>query len=243
MIKTLLTRNYLYLLILVLLISNIFFASKSALCCAQKTINEYTGAGVGGLANNFIPSQVYILGDSLTVGFGSSGSNTVDKLSSMLGPTWEIRNRGVGRNTTAQMFARLDRDILAPHNARYVIVWGGTNDVYQNVPPGETESNLQAIYTALHNEGIKVVSVNIPPSKLSPTWTQKKQDIIDEVNAWIANSSQNIDFKVDIYKALENPDAEDSLLPIYHGGDFLHLNELGYFFVGESIYKAVNWLP
>ena len=225
------------------MIFNIFFTGKASFCSKQKATDEYADAGINNLANDFKPNQVYILGDSLTVGFGSSGSNVVDKLSSMLGYAWEVRNRGVGRNTTAQMFARLDRDVLVPHNAKYVIVWGGTNDVYQNVPPGETESNLQAIYTALHNEGIKVVSVNIPPSKLSPTWTQKKQDIIDEVNAWIANSAQNIDFKVDIYKALENPDAEDSLLPIYHGGDFLHLNELGYFFVGESIYKAVNWLP
>lgn len=186
-------------------------------------------------------SQVYILGDSLTVGFGSTGSNMVDKLSSMLGRTWEVRNRGVGGNTTAQMLARLDRDILSQHNAKYVVVWGGTNDVYKDIPPSETKDNLQEIYNILHNEGIKVVAVNIPPSKLSPTWTDIKQATTDEINSWIANSAQNIDFKVDIYSALENPAIEDSLLPIYHGGDFLHLGEFGYYFVGEFIYKNVVW--
>lgn len=194
--------------------------------------------------------QIYCLGDSLTFGTGSGDMGMVDRLRVLLGNVWKVNNNGIAGNNTAQMLARLQTDILSYENAEYVFVWGGINDVYQDVPVATTEANLQAIYTAIAATGAKVVSLNVTPSKSSATWTAGRQVATDAINAWIAGTATGIDYKIDVYTLVEDPATPDTLLPLYDAGDGLHLQQDGYFAVANAVYVGVAtggggnaWLP
>jgi lysophospholipase L1-like esterase len=70
------------------------------------------------------------------------------------------RNAGIGGNTTAQMLARLDSDVLA-YQPNYVVLMGGTNDLPGN---GDgAQANIAAIVRRLQDAGIGTVLCTIPP--------------------------------------------------------------------------------
>jgi lysophospholipase L1-like esterase len=88
-------------------------------------------------------------------------------------PTWAavatqdglqlVRNAGVDGNTTAQMLGRLDRDVLA-YSPDVVTVMGGTNDRAKGVPLRTAMANLRTIVRRLHDRGVRVVLLTIPPN-------------------------------------------------------------------------------
>ena len=180
--------------------------------------------------------KVYCFGDSLTYGTGSGDRNYPQKLQDLLGYTYEIVNEGVAGNTTAQLLARLNTDILDNDDAEFVVVWGGINDIYQDISVTTTEANLQAIYTAISDAGAKVISINISPTKSNVDWTAARQTAIDALNAWISGVATDIDYKVDAYALLEDPATPDTLLASYDSGDGLHLSQTGYYEVATKVY-------
>jgi lysophospholipase L1-like esterase len=194
--------------------------------------------------------QIYCLGDSLTFGFGSGDMGIVHRLRESLGNIWDVNNNGISGNNTTQMLARLNTDILDHKDAEYVLVWGGTNDIYQDVATSITKANLQAIYNAIHAAGAKVVALYIPPSKGSATWNSTRQAATDDINAWIAGTATNIDYKIDVYTLVEDPANADKILPLYDSGDHLHLQQDGYFAVADAVFSGVAsgggglaWMP
>ena len=189
--------------------------------------------------NTIITKRIYTLGDSLTLGFGASEYGVIQrKLNSLLGPEWDVINGGLGGNKTSEMLSRLQQNVLARNDINYVIVWGGVNDVYQDVPVVEIQRNLQEIYTRLHASNIKVVALNLPPSKGSATWTEARQKALELVNNWIANSAIDVDYTIDIYSLLEDPAQADTLSPVYNGGDSLHINSTADYLIGEKIFQT-----
>jgi lysophospholipase L1-like esterase len=106
------------------------------------------------------------LGDSIMQGSSDAAAN-------IQGPAWFnfltvlsrqqvafCRNAGIGGNTTAQMLARLDVDVLA-YKPRCVVLMGGTNDL-----PGDgdaAQANIAAIVQRLTDAGIGVALCTIPP--------------------------------------------------------------------------------
>jgi len=188
-------------------------------------------------------SQVYTMGDSLTR--STMGQN---QLGVLLGKTkWNVNNNGTDGNTTTQMLARFNADIIVPGDANTVTVWGGVNDALAGTSAATIEANLQAMYTAAHNAGIKVVAVTISPFKGylgGGGWSAGKQTVVDAVNSWIMNTATNIDYKVDMWSALEDPGNPDTLLAAYDGGDHLHLGSAGnagYIFAGATIYNNATF--
>lgn len=172
------------------------------------------------------------MGDSLTSTSGHYGSH----LSAVLGPSWSVVYKGVSGNTTAQMLSRFNGDVIALGDAEYVVVWGGVNDIAQGVSAAVIESNLQAMYNAAHDSGIKVVAVNITPFCGDVGWSScgaPAQATQDAVNTWIAQAAQNVDYRVDAYSALVDPSNPYTLLPAYDDGGYLHLSAVGYAAVGH----------
>ena len=140
------------------------------------------------------------------------------------------------------MQARFATDVLSKDNVKYVVIWGGVNSVRADVSAASIESELQAMYTAAHNKGIKVVAVNIAPFKnfnIAPIWTTTRQTVLDAVNAWIAGSAADVDYKIDVYTLLQG--ASQALNATYDGGDHLHLSTAGYNAVATAIYNNVVW--
>ena len=102
---------------------------------------------------------------------------------------------------------------------------GGINDVQLGYDVSIPKANLRSMFTEARNAGIKVVSLNV--SALNYLWTPTKRAAIENINAWIASTAINIDYKIDIYSVLEDPDNPDCLDSACTN-DGLHLNCPGY---------------
>lgn len=190
--------------------------------------------------------SVYCIGDSITYGLGCSPAGMYETtLQSLLDTlpleSWTVYNKGIGGNTTAQMLARFNTDVLSHSDCEYVLIWGGINDVGAGYDISIPEANLQAMFTQAHNAGIKVVSLNVSP--LNYQWTPTKRAAIKNINAWIAHTAINIDYKVDVYSALAIPDPNnpgyDELNPAYTI-DGVHLTCTGYDLTANVVFH-VTW--
>jgi len=181
---------------------------------------------------------IYTLGDSLT---RAGGIQT--QLDSLLDAYWApVINKGVGSNTTTLSLTRLYTDVLNSDEGtpEYVVVWLGVNDLANDVATATIESNLQAIYTAISDTGAKVIAVNVTPWKGSAAWSAARQTETDALNAWIAGTATDIDYNIDMYSLLEDPDVDDTLLPAYDDGGNIHLSTDGYNLVGTTINSSVG---
>ncbi len=187
-------------------------------------------------------SNFLSMGDSLT----ANGEYELH-LNTLLGSKWRYFNKGIGGNTTTQMLARFDSDILANANyGNYCIIMGGVNDIAQNaLTAPQITDNLQAMYTAAKIAGLKVIAVNVTPFSGDAGWPSSgaiargKQDYI---NNWIANTAVDVDYRIDAYSAVVDPNVPYTLLAEYDDGGHLHMTVAGYDKLGETIYKNVNWL-
>lgn len=117
------------------------------------------------------------LGDSITAGATNpflhvGANNSYFDVLACRGdsPIVYVANAGVWRNTTAQMLARVDGDVIAKHPAR-ALVLGGTNDV-RNGDTGESIANLAQIKDKLDSAGIRSTFGLIPPSEDMPAETE-----------------------------------------------------------------------
>jgi lysophospholipase L1-like esterase len=73
------------------------------------------------------------------------------------------KNAGVGGDTTAQMLARIERDVLA-YKPNIVIFLGGTNDIGQGRSFSSVTSNMIAIWDKIRGVGARTVVGTIPPA-------------------------------------------------------------------------------
>lgn len=225
-------------------------ATKRLLICSYPAGSGSRGLMVGGsviasnvdfhqikMATYTTPKVIVQLGDSLTVGMGAAPLNNL--VVNQSGGDYCVVNKGIHGNTTSQMAARFATDVAAVTGVEYVVVAGGTNDI--GVETTSTiESNLQSIYDAAATAGITVIACTIPPAEDRAGWTTEKQSDQDTVNAWIIAGPTHVDYVVDAYSLLEDPDDPDGILP---GWDFdhVHLQTPGYVAWATAIYDEVPW--
>ncbi len=110
---------------------------------------------------NFPPKDVAIVftGDSLVAGKGASSGNSLPaQLERLLGI--RIVNAGRSGDTTAQILARLDADVLA-HKPALVLILAGWNDYRTGVPSDATFRNLREMTRRAQERGAMVVIVGV----------------------------------------------------------------------------------
>jgi lysophospholipase L1-like esterase len=73
---------------------------------------------------------------------------------------------GVGGDTTADMLARLNADVIA-QEPDWCIVQGGTNDCSKGLAEATIEANLQTMYEALDAAGVSVIATTITGTELT----------------------------------------------------------------------------
>jgi acyl-CoA thioesterase-1 len=111
---------------------------------------------------------IAVLGDSLVAGYEIEKSQAFPAVleAKLKENKYDVTvyNDGVSGNTTAQGLARVD-DVIA-HKPDLVILELGINDLFQNVSPGITSNNLEAIIGKLKaaNAHILMVGFRAPPS-------------------------------------------------------------------------------
>lgn len=108
------------------------------------------------------------------------------------------RNAGISGNTTAQMLARIQADVIA-YAPDWCLILGGTNDT-PATPLATTLANIQAMIDALVAAGIMPILATIPPRDTS------YHEAISKVNAGIKHlATINGLTCVDFYRALADP--------------------------------------
>jgi len=204
-------------------------------------------------------AAVVVLGDSITDGRGS-GTNKQDRWPDILEMALlknkkteniGVLNMGIGGNAILRGglgptgINRFQHDVLDQNGVKWLIIFEGTNDLgnkrdstlAMNTATGLIDAFGKMI-TDAHAKGIKVYGATITPFKLNGYYNKFSEAARNRVNNWIRNSGK-FDAVIDFDKTTQDPANPDTLAPEFVPGlnanDHLHLNELGYQKMGDSI--------
>ncbi len=105
--------------------------------------------------------ELVAIGDSLTYGFPYTPSDSWLQLAA-LRLSFSYLNQGINGDTTNGMAARFRRDVLRV-NPDYVILMGGTNDIYEGVDLAEIMGNMEEMTQAALQANIRpILGLPIP---------------------------------------------------------------------------------
>ena len=200
---------------------------------------------------------VAILGDSITDGRGS-GTNKQDRWPDILMMDLQkdpktksigVLNLGTGGNAVLRgglgpyALSRYDRDIIKQAGVKWMIVYEGVNDL-----GGKRDSTLamrtaaglieayKKMVTDAHAAGLKVYGATITPFKGNGYYNKFSDAARNMVNDWIRVPG-HFDAVIDFDKTVRDPADPAKLIDELQSGanDYLHLNEVGYQTMGNSI--------
>ncbi|HYA17501.1 MAG TPA: GDSL-type esterase/lipase family protein, partial [Bryobacteraceae bacterium] len=125
-------------------------------------------------------------------------------------PGQDFVNRGIAGQTTTQVLARFEQDVIGLH-PKAVVVLAGTNDLGRSVPLSQIEDNLALMGDAAKAHGIKAAFASILPTSdyhkdVDPRNEQVASHPIASIralNAWLADHCRAEGFVyIDYYSAL-----------------------------------------
>ena len=112
------------------------------------------------------PETVIAFGDSLTAGFGTTGTgDSVSLLSNRTGVP--IVNAGRIGDTTADALGRINSAVLAREPDIVMVLLGG-NDLLQGVPVQQRISNITTIVQQIRADGTVVILVGVGSPPIDP---------------------------------------------------------------------------
>lgn len=213
--------------------------------------------GVDVVTNEKNAGAIVVLGDSITDGAYSTDNENhrwPDFLARRLQEKKEtanlsVLNEGIGGNrilnngSGPDALSRFDRDVLSQSGVKYLIVLEGINDIGHLVWPWQPSAsiNAQQLELALaqmagrsHMVGIKIFGATMTPFGGAGYYTEKGEQIREEVNQWI-RSSGVFDGVIDFDAATRDPKNPKYFLPQYEHGDHLHPNDAGYKVMGDAV--------
>ncbi|PZP63124.1 MAG: capsular biosynthesis protein [Pseudoxanthomonas spadix] len=178
--------------------------------------------------------RVVFFGDSITEGWGKTGSETFF-------PGKPYVNRGISGQTTPQMLVRFRQDVIDLKPAAVVIL-AGTNDIAGNTGPATPQmiqDNLASMAQLARANGIAVVLASVLPASDYP-WKTGLQPApkIRALNDWIRQYAQRTGaVYLDYYGALDNGQGG---LDAKVSGDGVHPNAAGYAVMAPLAQAAVE---
>lgn len=117
--------------------------------------------------------EIVCIGDSLTEGYGVDKTQCwCDLLAEELGI--EIINSGISGDTTGGMLARF-HEMVIRHQPGHVIIMGGTNDLWLNLPYNLIIANIMAMTRYARHHGIVPV-IGVPTPFFFQSKTQREED-------------------------------------------------------------------
>ena len=202
-------------------------------------------------------SSVVVLGASIADGYHSTPDTNArwpDVLAARLqaGTATShvgVLNEGISGNRVLHdmmgpsALSRLDRDVLAQTNAKYLIVALGTNDIGRTffpVRPNEEVTAEQIIWgyqqlvLRAHARGIKVYGATLNPFGGAAYFSPAGETMRQAVNSFVKTSGV-FDGVIDFDIVTRDSAHPETLLPAYDSGDHLHPNDAGYKAMGEAI--------
>jgi lysophospholipase L1-like esterase len=145
------------------------------------------------------PPQVVFLGDEITENWGAGRTPFF--------PGRPYLNRGITRQTTAQMLVRFRQDVIAL-KPKVVIIQAGTNDIASVMGPsteGTMAEHFMSMVDLARHHGIGVVLASVTPvcDCYSPQTARRPAGKILGVNAWLKRyAKQNGLVYLDYHSAL-----------------------------------------
>jgi lysophospholipase L1-like esterase len=153
-------------------------------------------------------------------------------------------NRGVGEQTTLQMLARFEQDVVSL-NPKAVVVLGGTNDIAAGISVNQIEANLTTIADLAKAHGIKPVFASILPvsdyhKSDDPRYemtVNRPPETIQALNGWMRNwcQSQGLTY-MDYYTAMVDSAGR---MQADLSDDGLHPNAKGYRVMSPAALEAI----
>ena len=225
------------------------------------TVNTCNGYNLSQVTN--LPSQnsngpIIALGDSITFGIGASnGQNYVDELEKSLGVN--IINEGVPADTTRDVLARLEQDVLS-RDPKTVIVFIGGNDelrrIYEQVRTSASNQNFEDELDEFVEDRLGLQWDQVPLISRNES-TQNLRTIINRIQATGANTivvgfDNNIfnDMVYDDYQTVADQTGSVFIPDIYNDifarpsrmADLIHPNNAGYDIVADRIEQGLECL-
>lgn len=169
------------------------------------------------------PVGIVFMGDSITEGWRGKRPDFFS--AGRIG-------RGIGGQTTPQMLARFQQDVISL-KPRYVHLMAGTNDIAGNTGPmsaEDTHNNFRAMAAIAKANGIGLILASIPPASAFP-W-RPGLDVLGPIaahNRWLRQfAAEQKATYIDYHPALAGPDggmkpgmADDGVHPTEAGYDVM----------------------
>ena len=174
----------------------------------------------GGTSSKY---KILAIGDSITAG-ATSYAYRLKKIYT----TDIIAKNG---KQTGWMWQRIANKDLKGYT--HLIILGGVNDISSATPLATTESNLTKIYQKAKNSNLKVVGITLSPWKGWPSWSTNNHNKTLQLSSWI--QSQSIDYKIDFYSLVKDPNDAEKLAPQYDSTDHLHPNATAH----DALYNKI----
>lgn len=172
--------------------------------------------------------QVVAIGDSVTYGYPYTPRESWVQLASQrLGMT--IVNRGEPGEITAEMLARFYPDVVSL-NPSHVIILGGTNDAFSNIPASSLRNNIYKMTEQAKAAGIiPIIGLPIPVNdELSEVRLKSYRD-------WMREFAYGQGYQIlDFYAALV--DEVSGFIKVGYHDDGVHPNRKGYQAMSDIVY-------
>jgi lysophospholipase L1-like esterase len=148
-----------------------------------------------------------------------------------------IRNAGIGGQTSAQMLARIQTDVLA-YGPNYVSLCAGANDIAQSVPFATYRANVVAMVNAIRATGATVILCTVPPRSDSATFALTAA-IWSEWVRMFAQATPGV-MLVDFNKATADPNNSNQWLSGYGAADGVHPTAAGSLAMAQEFANTVS---
>lgn len=176
-----------------------------------------TGCAGASTTSARLGSKVIFIGDSITAGWN---------VAAYVGHS--PYNVGISGQTSAQMLARFQRDVLST-DAAILVILAGTNDIV--LTPNPTTANVREMVKRARAAGMYVVMCEIPPNTGALPYGMSKDQHevdakIDAYNRSLVAVAHELGVPIaDYYDALISPDGSQNLALFR---DHTHPNVYGY---------------
>jgi lysophospholipase L1-like esterase len=162
-------------------------------------------------------------------------------------PGQDFVNRGIAGQTTTQILARFQQDVVGLH-PKAVIVLAGTNDIGRGVPLSQIEDNLAMMGAVAKANGIRPAFASVlPVSDYHKDVDPRNERVashplatIRTLNTWIADHCRTEGFAyIDYYASLVDSSGQ---MQADVSDDGLHPNSKGYRIMSPLVLNAVTAL-